>query len=269
MRSEQWPYQMARLVTQPSPASRWPQLAVDPACRHPIRSGIGQSLFVTQCLSCHKLNGAGSGDMGPDLNQPMSPTRYLSPGRASCLDPRSASVRDWPVRKMQGFCAAAAERPGNRSDRQLSSLHGREEPVSGHNASPRAIVTPFTYQGHASDREPSSQRPKRGGAQLPATPQPLLHESPALRCSSQSRVRAALASSVPKQRLLRARFGEHQIGDAREVPGHLRFSIPQQTPQRPLGKGQSPSGAAAMGGSPSSPFCVSDSETDSRSDSRH
>ena len=31
IRSEQWPFQMAKLVSQPSPASRWPALAVDPA----------------------------------------------------------------------------------------------------------------------------------------------------------------------------------------------------------------------------------------------
>jgi len=28
--SEQWPFQMAKLVSQPSPAARWPALAVDP-----------------------------------------------------------------------------------------------------------------------------------------------------------------------------------------------------------------------------------------------
>jgi hypothetical protein len=31
IRSEQWPFQMAKLVSQPSPAARWPALAVDPA----------------------------------------------------------------------------------------------------------------------------------------------------------------------------------------------------------------------------------------------
>lgn len=116
VRSEQWPYQMARLVTQPSPAARWPQLAVDPAlpASDPIRSG--QSLFVTQCLACHKLNGAGSGEMGPDLNQPMSPTRYLSPAGLHALIRDPASVRDWPDRKMQGFT------PQQLSDREIDQI---------------------------------------------------------------------------------------------------------------------------------------------------
>jgi mono/diheme cytochrome c family protein len=36
-----------------------------------------QTLFVTQCLVCHKLNGAGSADVGPDLNLPENPTEYF------------------------------------------------------------------------------------------------------------------------------------------------------------------------------------------------
>src|SRR5262249_43906331 len=31
IRSEQWPYQMAKLISQPSPAARWPALAVNSA----------------------------------------------------------------------------------------------------------------------------------------------------------------------------------------------------------------------------------------------
>lgn len=116
VRSEQWPYQMARLVTWPSPALRWPQLAVDAALPASDRIRSGQSLFVTQCLSCHKLSGAGSGDMGPDLNQPMSPTEYLSPAALHALIRDPASVRDWPDRKMQGFT------PQQLSDREIDQI---------------------------------------------------------------------------------------------------------------------------------------------------
>jgi mono/diheme cytochrome c family protein len=54
------------LETQPSPAARWPALGVDPTlpATHPVRAG--QALFVTQCLPCHTLNGAGSSTLGPD-----------------------------------------------------------------------------------------------------------------------------------------------------------------------------------------------------------
>ena len=105
IRSEQWPYQVAKLVSQPSPAARWPALGVDPAlpATHPARAGL--ALFVTQCLPCHTLNGAGTSAVGPDLNQPMNPTRYLTPDglRALIRDPKS--VRSWPGQQMPGFPA--------------------------------------------------------------------------------------------------------------------------------------------------------------------
>jgi mono/diheme cytochrome c family protein len=116
IRSEQWPYQMARLSSQPSPAARWPQLAVDPAlpANDPVRAG--QILFVTQCVVCHKLNGAGSADVGPDLNRPMNPTRYLAPAALHALIRNPASVRDWPGRQMQGFA------PDQMSDREIDLI---------------------------------------------------------------------------------------------------------------------------------------------------
>ncbi|KGM30854.1 c-type cytochrome [Inquilinus limosus] len=116
VRSEQWPYQMAKLDTQPSPAARWPELAVDPAlpAADPIRSG--QTLFVTQCLVCHKFSGAGSADVGPDLNRPMNPTQYLTAAALHALIRDPASVRDWPDRKMQGFT------PEQMSDREIDQV---------------------------------------------------------------------------------------------------------------------------------------------------
>jgi mono/diheme cytochrome c family protein len=103
VRSEQWPYQIAQLATQPSPSTRWPVLAVDPALpvTDPVRAG--QSLFITQCLACHRLNHAGSADTGPDLNVPMNPVEYFQPAalRRYIRDP--ASVRDWPGRTMPAF----------------------------------------------------------------------------------------------------------------------------------------------------------------------
>ena len=74
IRSEYWAYQTGKLVSQPSPATRWPALAVDPAlpATDPIRAG--QTLYVAQCLPCHKLNGAGASDVGPDLNLPVNAT---------------------------------------------------------------------------------------------------------------------------------------------------------------------------------------------------
>jgi len=98
--SEQWPYQMAKLVSQPSPLSRWPALAVNSALppTDPIRAG--QALFIVQCLTCHKLNGAGAADVGPDLNLPQNPTEYFTPQGLHDLIRNPKAVRTWPAQAM-------------------------------------------------------------------------------------------------------------------------------------------------------------------------
>ena len=105
IRSEQWPYALKRLESQPSPVERWPALYVDPAlpATDPIRAGL--ALYVTQCLPCHTLNGAGSGTMGPDMNQPMNPTRYMTRDGLHALIRDPKSVRYWPNMQMPGFAA--------------------------------------------------------------------------------------------------------------------------------------------------------------------
>lgn len=118
IRSEQWPYQLKRLESQPLPVARWPALDVDPAlpATDPKRAGL--ALFVTQCLPCHTLNGAGASDVGPDLNQPMNPTQYMTPDglRALIRDPKS--VRDWPAQQMPGFTS------DRMSDREIELIIG-------------------------------------------------------------------------------------------------------------------------------------------------
>jgi mono/diheme cytochrome c family protein len=103
IRSEQWPYQVAKLVSQPSPASRWPVLAVNSALppADPLRAG--QALFFVQCLPCHKLNGGGASDVGPDLNLPQNPTEYLTPQGLHDLIRNSKAVRTWPTQTMPAF----------------------------------------------------------------------------------------------------------------------------------------------------------------------
>ena len=113
IRSEQWPFQIAKLVSQPSPAARWPALAVDPGLppTDPIRAG--QALFVVQCLTCHKLNGAGAADVGPDLNLPQNPTEYLTPQGLHDLIRNPKAVRTWPAQAMPPFP------PDYLSDREI------------------------------------------------------------------------------------------------------------------------------------------------------
>jgi mono/diheme cytochrome c family protein len=125
IRSEQWPYQLKRLASQSSPLERWPALDVDPAlsATDPARAGL--ALFKTQCLPCHALNGAGTGTMGPDLNQPMNPTRYMTRDGLHALirDPRS--VRSWPTLQMPGFAAAQL------SDAEIDQIIGYLDHMAG------------------------------------------------------------------------------------------------------------------------------------------
>jgi mono/diheme cytochrome c family protein len=105
IRSEQWAYQVAKLESQLSPAARWPELAVDPALPATHEARAGQALFVTQCLPCHTLNGAGSSNVGPDMNKPMNPTEYLTRSGLHALIRDPKSVRSWPTQIMPGFPA--------------------------------------------------------------------------------------------------------------------------------------------------------------------
>jgi mono/diheme cytochrome c family protein len=118
IRSEQWPYQLKRLASQSSPLQRWPALDVDPAlsATDPARAGL--ALFKTQCLPCHTLNGAGAGTMGPDLNQPMNPTRYMTRDGLHALIRDPKSVRHWPTLQMPGFTA------DQLSDREIDQIIG-------------------------------------------------------------------------------------------------------------------------------------------------
>lgn len=103
IRSEQWAYQVAKLVSQPSPVSRWPVLAVDSALPPTDPARAGQALFFVQCLPCHKLNGGGASDIGPDLNLPQNPTEYLTPQGLHDLIRNPRAVRSWPAQTMPPF----------------------------------------------------------------------------------------------------------------------------------------------------------------------
>jgi mono/diheme cytochrome c family protein len=106
VRSEQWPYRVVTVRNTDSPAKRWPQLAVDPhlPADDPVRAG--QALFVTQCLACHKMNGAGSAVLGPDLNLPENPTEYFQPDALKRYIREPSSLRHWQGMQMKGFSTA-------------------------------------------------------------------------------------------------------------------------------------------------------------------
>ncbi|AOJ34740.1 c-type cytochrome [Burkholderia metallica] len=116
VRGEQWPYQIVRVTIESSPLARWPSLAVDPALPANDPARAGQRLFVTQCLACHRLDGAGSSHAGPDLNTPMNPVDYFQPAALRRYIRNPASVRDWPGRSMPAFP------PDQLSERELDQI---------------------------------------------------------------------------------------------------------------------------------------------------
>lgn len=101
--SEYWAYKLAALQVTDSPYKRWPVLAVadDVPATDPARRGLDR--YVTLCIACHRFKGAGEGEQGPDLGQPMNPVDYLQPAALRQLLRDPGKVRDWPDRKMPAF----------------------------------------------------------------------------------------------------------------------------------------------------------------------
>ena len=102
IRTEQWPHWLVSLTLVESPLHRWPQLEL-PAGQTGDAARAGQKVFLNFCLPCHRLNGGGASDTGPDLGRPMSVTEYLTEAglRAIIRNPRA--VRTWPNQTMGGF----------------------------------------------------------------------------------------------------------------------------------------------------------------------
>jgi mono/diheme cytochrome c family protein len=130
IRSEQWPYMVVSLRSADSPAKEWPALGVDPAlpAGDPIRAG--QTLFVVQCMACHKMDGAGRADIAPDLNLPENPTEYFKPDALKRYIRDPASVRHWPAMRMQGFGKDSL------SDREIDQIVAYLQYMAGRKAKP-------------------------------------------------------------------------------------------------------------------------------------
>lgn len=105
--SEYWAYRLAALAVTDSPLKRWPGLAVgaDVPAGDRIRTGLDR--FVSMCMACHRFNGDGEGEQGPDLGQPMNVAEYFQIPALKKLIRDPASVRQWPDQKMQGFDQSA------------------------------------------------------------------------------------------------------------------------------------------------------------------
>jgi mono/diheme cytochrome c family protein len=102
---EQWPFEVASIKRMAPVAERFPALLPDPALKADDPVSQGFALFQKNCLACHRLNGAGDAQFGPDLNIPYNPTEYFGADflKRYIRDPQS--LRQWPQAKMPGFSA--------------------------------------------------------------------------------------------------------------------------------------------------------------------
>lgn len=113
---EQWPFQVSTFRLLAPVAKRFPALL--PAANASAEVQAGFAVFQKNCLACHRLNGAGDSQFGPDLNIPHNPTEYFAGDflRQYIRDPQS--LRKWPQGRMPGFGEAVL------SDKELELLIG-------------------------------------------------------------------------------------------------------------------------------------------------
>jgi len=127
---EQWPFQISAIKQLKTVAERFPALLPDPklAANDPINQGF--ALFQKNCLACHRLNGAGDAQVGPDLNIPYNPTEYFGGDflKRYIRDPQS--LRHWPQAKMPAFAASVLP------DGELDLLVGYLKHMAGHKQQP-------------------------------------------------------------------------------------------------------------------------------------
>lgn len=125
---EQWPFQLASIRTLAPVVQRFPQLLPAADASPTVQAGFAQ--YQKNCMACHRLNGAGDSQFGPDLNIPHNPTEYFSGNflRRYIRDPQS--LRRWPQGKMPGFALEVM------SEAQLSELLEYLQHMAGRKVQP-------------------------------------------------------------------------------------------------------------------------------------
>ncbi len=114
---------LARGHRQPA-TSAGPHSTSPTTCHHPPRPARARPPTLTLCISCHRFNGAGEGEMGPDLAKPMNPVDYFQPEAFRKFLRSSKSVRDWPERKMPSFVEDVLSNEDMESAHRLADLQG-------------------------------------------------------------------------------------------------------------------------------------------------
>lgn len=98
---EQWPFQLATIRKLAPVAQRFPQLLPAADASPAVQAGFAQ--YQKNCMACHRLNGAGDSQFGPDLNIPHNPTEYFSGDFLTRYIRDPQSLRRWTQGKMPGF----------------------------------------------------------------------------------------------------------------------------------------------------------------------
>ena len=100
---EQWPFQVVRFTRQLPVAERFPAMRPDPSLAADAPANQGFVVFQKNCMACHRLNGAGDAQFGPDLNMPYNPTEYFGTDFLTRYIRDPQSLRHWPQARMPGF----------------------------------------------------------------------------------------------------------------------------------------------------------------------
>lgn len=120
---EQWPFQVARIRQLAPVEQRFPALLPATDADSEIQAGF--AAYQKNCMACHRLNGAGDSEFGPDLNIPHNPTEYFTGDflQRYIRDPQS--LRRWPQGRMPEFDAKTL------SDAELRELIAYLKHMSG------------------------------------------------------------------------------------------------------------------------------------------
>lgn len=110
---EQWPFQIVEITVVDNIEQQYQALRPKDLT---AKGKEGFKVFAKNCFTCHKLNGYGEGEMGPDLNHPMNPTEYFRPAILTKFIRNPKSVRQWKGMMMPSFTREAI------SDKELKNL---------------------------------------------------------------------------------------------------------------------------------------------------
>ncbi len=113
--SEQWPFQVVSFSVKGSLKETYPLIHPQENSSQTVRNGF--QIFTKNCFSCHKINGQGLANMGPDLNIPMNPTEYWQKQAFPQLVRDPQQVRTWPTLQMNVHFSAQ-----DISDQEIDQL---------------------------------------------------------------------------------------------------------------------------------------------------